>query len=407
MFLLRYLHLGLLLACILPAQADDFILSYWCGPPASENLDQRFAEVAECGFTYAMAPCSGATPEQNKAMLNACQKHGLKYLPIDGRIMAFGPENPAFKTNLDAVISDYGKHPAMGGYFLADEPAPDAFGKLASVNQYLLEQDPKHLPFINLLPNYAPQWALGGTYENYVERFLSTVRPRLLSFDHYALMGNGAERPNYFENLEIIRRVALKHDVPFASIFLVTQHFDYRNPSEADLRWQANTALVYGAKALLYFTYWTPTNDPAFRTATAIIDAKGNRSAHFEDTKRVNASIRKWAPTLMKLNSTEVFHTGKIPAATQPVPENNAVKFTGDGAFILGFFKHDDGSQWLMVMNRDPRQPGVGTLHFEKTTKRLRELSSETGKLSRVGLRNNELAIALPAGGAKLFQISR
>lgn len=35
-------------------RADEFILSYWCGPPPSSNIDERYTEVAECGFNYAM-----------------------------------------------------------------------------------------------------------------------------------------------------------------------------------------------------------------------------------------------------------------------------------------------------------------------------------------------------------------
>jgi hypothetical protein len=102
---------------------NDFIISYWCGPPSGGNYDQQYAEVAECNFTHAMYPVNGGNPEQNKAILNACEKHGLKYIPYDGRILAHGPGDPQFASNLDAIIADYGNHPAMSGYFMTDEPA--------------------------------------------------------------------------------------------------------------------------------------------------------------------------------------------------------------------------------------------------------------------------------------------
>jgi hypothetical protein len=388
--------------------ADDFILSYWCGPPATKDVDARYAEVAECGFNYAMIPCSGASVEGHKAILAACKKHHLKYIPADPRLLKFGPENPAFATNLDAVISEFKKFPALGGYFLADEPGPGSFPLLSAVNKYLLAHDAKHLPFINLLPNYAPAWALGGTYEEHVEKFLNTVKPRLLSFDHYALMTDGLLRSNYFENLEIIRRQSLKHDVPFCFIFQETPCFSYRNPSETDLRWQVNTALAYGAKALMYFTYWTPTNDPAFRATDAIIDRNGKRSPHFEQAKRINATIRKWAPTLMQLKSTGVYHVGKLPAATTALPEDaSLIQLKGEGEFIIGFFKHQDGSEWCMVMNRDIRNDANFVARFDDTVKRVRELSSTKGNLSTVKLRNHELQLQLPAGGARLFKLSQ
>lgn len=64
------------------------------------------------------------------------------------------------------------------------------------------------------------------------------------------------DRPEYFENLEIIRRQALRVGVPFWNVILATPHFSYRDPSPADMRWQAYTTLAYGGKGLAYFTYW-------------------------------------------------------------------------------------------------------------------------------------------------------
>jgi hypothetical protein len=396
----------LLLAFVANA-TDEFVLSYWCGPPELvKDLNKAYREVAECGFNYAMVPCSGATVKGNQAILDACKKYKIKYLAGDSRLMATGPENPAFTTNLNAVIAEYARHPALGGYYLSDEPSPTLFPQLGAVNQYLLAHDPKHLPFINLYPNYVPEWAIGGSYEQYVDKFLDTVKPRLLSYDHYALLGDGSLRPIFFQNLEIIRRQALKHDVPFALIFQVTPFAGVRDPSEAELRWQANTALAYGAKALLYFTYWTPTGDAAFKSSVAIIDPQGNRSRHFDQVKRVNAAIKAWAPTLMKLKSTGVYHTGELPLATTALPAN-AIATVSSGAFVIGTFRHEDGSEWLMIVNRDLRQPAKTKLHFQPAVKRLRELNAKNGKLSSMKLRDHELSIELPPGGAKLFKLGR
>lgn len=406
---MRLLKFWLLLAVSLStsaANADEFIISYWCGPPPTEDLNRRYSEVAEAGFNYAMLPCSGASPAQNKAILDACKKNKLKFIPNDSRMLAFAPESPAFKTNLDAVISEYASHPALGGYFLADEPGPDAFPKLAAVNQYLLQRDPKRLPFVNLYPNYAPEWALGGTYEQHVEKYLTTVKPRLLSFDHYGLIADGKLRPMYFENLEIIRRQGLKHNVPFAFIFQVTPHFSYRDPTEAEIRWQANTALVYGARALLYFTYWSPTNDPAFKTSVAIIDPKGNRSAHYEQAKRVNAAVKAWAPTLMKLTSTAVYHTSKVPQGAKALPKEAVVHLEdGNSPFIVGCFRHFDDSDWVMIMNADMKKAATCKVEWSQAVRKLYEQPANGKRMLRKRLEAQQTTLTFEAGGARLFKI--
>ncbi len=388
--------------------ASEFILSYWCGPPETvTNLNKAYAEVAECGFNYAMLPCTGVTSKGTHAILDACKKAQLKYILYDSRVASANPSDPAFKTNIDAVVSEFGKHPAVGGYFIVDEPDYTATPRLAAINQALLAADPKHLPFINLYPNYVPGFALGGmTYEQYVDHFTATVKPRLLSFDHYALLDNGTLRPNYFENLEIIRRQGLKHNVPIAFIFQLTGHGSYRDPSEDEIRWQVNTGLIYGAKALLYFTYWRPPADPVFAKSIAIIGPDGRRTAHFEQAKRVNTAVKNWSSTLMKLKSTGVYHTGTLPSGTTALPADALATVTGKRDFIVGTFEHDDGSEWLMVMNRDFAHVANGTLHFAQRMKSVHELSSKKGRLSSLKLRNNEIRFTLGAGEAKLLKLS-
>lgn len=389
------------------AQADDFILSYWCGPPGYvKDLNKAYADVAKCGFNYAMLPCTGLTTKASKDILDACQKNKLKYIVYDPRIPASGPENPGAKTNLAAVVADYSKHPALGGYFVGDEPDHLGIPRVAAIHQGLVNADPRHAPFANLFPNYAPEWAFGGTYEQYVEKFITLVKPRLLSFDHYALMTDGSLRPGYFDNLEVIRRQGLKHNVPFCFIFQLTPHGSYRDPSEAELRWQVNTGLAYGAKALMYFTYWHPPKDPLFQNSVAVVDVNGNPTHHYERVKRVNAAINAWAPTLMKLKSTGVYHTGTLPRGAAALPKDSVVR-VGEGALVMGMFTHQDGSEWLMAVNREFSQLLKTELHFDKTVKRLRELSAKNGKLSSVKLRDHVLQIDLPAGGAKLFKLTR
>ncbi|MDB6123360.1 MAG: hypothetical protein JWQ71_2353 [Pedosphaera sp.] len=294
------------------APTNQFIISFWCAPPVGGNYDAQYAEVAECNFNYVLSPCSSVSLAENKAILDACQKHGLKFIPMDGRRDTYPANNPAFTSNLDSILADYSKHPAYGGLYLYDEPKIGQLETLAAQNQYLLKKDPAHLPFINLLPIYVDVAYSGTNYEAYIDIFCKTVKPRLLCYDHYALF-EGVERESYFENMEVIRRAGLKHDVPMGFIFQTTPHGTYRDPSETDLRWQVNTALACGCKALFYFTYFTIT-DPEANFHNGIIDPKGNRTPHFDMAKRINAELKAIGPALMPLTSTAVYHTGKLPA---------------------------------------------------------------------------------------------
>jgi hypothetical protein len=402
--LLPLLALSLFANSACAAGTNDFIISYWAGPPSGGNYDAQYAEVAECNFTHAMYPVNGGSPEQNKAILDACEKHGLKYIPYDGRVLAHAPSDPQFTKNLDAIVAEYANHPALAGYFIADEPGPGAFPQLAAVNQYLLKKDPNRLPFINLLPNYVDEGYIGGPYEKHLDQFCSIVKPKLLCYDHYALFEK-VERDNYFANMEAIRRNALKYDAAMGFIFQCTPHGTYRDTSETDLRWQVNTALAYGCKALLYFTYFTPTDaDSNFHNG--ILDAKGNRTPHFAMAKAINAELKNLSGTLSKLTSKAVYHTGPIPAGCTALAADAPIQVTGGGPLVLGFLKHEDGSRWAIVVNRDLHKSTSTSLAFAGKPKSVDELSPQTGKPAAIQLVDGKAVVELPAGGIKLFKLA-
>ena len=229
---------------------QEFILSYWSGPPAAFNRLERYTEVKEANFTVAFPADGGLSIDGNKKMLDFCQQVGLKAIVCDRRMCSSIGGSEARAKDLEAIIADYSHHPSLLGYHIVDEPSAAAFEGLAEVNAYLKRNDPKHPGFINLLPTYARNFpgALGtATYEEYVRQFVQKVKPFVISYDHYHFT-NAGDREDFFENLETIRRISIESKIPFWNIVLLTQHFDYRHLSEAAaLRGDANTG-VWGAR---------------------------------------------------------------------------------------------------------------------------------------------------------------
>jgi hypothetical protein len=89
------------------------------------------------------------------------------------------------------------------------------------------------------------------------------------------------------------------------------------------------------------------------------------------------------------------------------LPADALIQPKADKPVLIGFFKHDDGSQWAMVVNRDLHKSAAATLTFDRTIKNLRELSPKTGQLSDVALSGHTLACDLPPGGIKFLKLAR
>ncbi|MCY2924404.1 MAG: hypothetical protein NT031_03045, partial [Planctomycetota bacterium] len=299
-----------------------FIISAWCGP---EGTLERYKEYADCGFNVVLG-----APKEQVALAKAV---GIK------AIASGGPGD----------VAEYSKDPTVVGVFLADEPGVSSFAELARQADAVRKANPRYIPYINLLPTYATPDMLGSpTYEEHVRRYIETVKPPLVSWDHYALYGS-SERPDYFENLEIVSRLCRQAKIPFMQIILSMPHFSYRDPNEADLRWQAYTSLAYGARGVIYFTYITPPENWCW---DAIIDAKGRRTAKYEYTRRLNRKLNVLAPVLAGLEGVRVAHSEPLPIAGAGFDDNFPVAAVDGMPMTVGWLKDAGKRDYLFVVNR-------------------------------------------------------
>ncbi|OQY19611.1 MAG: hypothetical protein B6I35_11475, partial [Anaerolineaceae bacterium 4572_32.2] len=183
----------------------SFPISLWNAPPPELA---RYQEMADCGFT--VVPVVVESPQQGRLALDLAQQVGVQVLIADPRIHRDLPNKSGWQEVVQAVVDDYAHHAALCGYLLTDEPHLRHFENLAQLTRAFQDRDPERVPFINLFPNYANPEQLGTVeYERHVQLFLETVQPPILSYDHYALMEWG-DRPEYFANLEVIRRQAVR-----------------------------------------------------------------------------------------------------------------------------------------------------------------------------------------------------
>src|SRR5690348_10422483 len=112
---------------------DSFAIGFWCGPPGKFTTLERYQEIKDAGFTVAFPPCSGASSQTNLKLLNLCQQVGLKAFISDSRIPVGGGSDPKVRAGIDAAVAEYSGHPALAGYFIADEPGPGSYPALGEV----------------------------------------------------------------------------------------------------------------------------------------------------------------------------------------------------------------------------------------------------------------------------------
>jgi len=371
--MLKPLLLGLLAAALGPVadpEPPSFPVMAWNSPPTDMATLRR---MKECGLTVAgfVAP----------AGLDNCQAAGLKAIVSDPRVYDYDwtkVDAHTARARITELVREVRDHPAVLGYQLRDEPSATFFPGLATVSDVVKELHPGAWPYINLFPNYASPEQLGTPdYETYLREFVKVCRPPVLSYDHYALMEGGGLREGYFTNLDAMRRVSLENHVPFWNIVLAVAHFNYREPTAADLRFQVYTTLAYGAKGIAYFTYFAP---KVGNYRAAPVDQFGNETETWGRLQNVNEQLARLGPTLLKLTSNAVYHFGDVPAGCAGPGETSLVK-TIAGSMLVGDFTHEDGSRYVLIVNKDLSSSIPCAPQFRDPPSRLERVSPYTGTL--------------------------
>jgi hypothetical protein len=355
-----------------PAGTNFFPIMIYNGAP---NDLATLKKMRECGVTIA----GFATP----AALDACQAAGLKAIVSDPRVGGYDwakVDETVARKNVAALVAKVGKHPAVYGYYLRDEPGADLFPGLAKVSSLVRELAPGKLPYVNCFPNYANDGQLGDSnYVSYLEKFIDTVKPLALSYDNYSLMDDGSLREGFWSNLEQMRAAAKKHGLPFWNTVLAVAHFNYQEPTDAGLRFQAYSTLVYGGRGICYFTYFAP---QLGNYRMAAIDQFGNETPTWHNLQNVNLQIQKLAPVVLQLTSDAVYHIGKIPNGCQAPPPDSLVTGVSGDDFVVGDFTHADGGRYVMIVNKDRVHSRPCDPKFRNPPGPLKMVSPYTGQLT-------------------------
>lgn len=350
-----------------------------------------FEDYADAGFTVLWAV--------RESDLDAAHAAGLNCI-VAGFIHDTKEESQEF---VRATMH----RPGVIGYSIKDEPGADDFAYYAARRAWGEAVWPEALYQINLFPNYANEQQMDvPTYREYIQRFMEIYRPKVLSFDHYPLIGEDGMRSNWYENLEIIRAAALEYDVPFWAFALVTPHGPYRDPTEAEIRLQVFSNLVYGAQGIWYFCYKQPSPE-YFRGG--VVDREERPTHQYPRVQRVNAILHAWGPTLLRLRSTGVYHVGELPLGTRGLPPDGLVRSVVPAdQMIVGEFVHEDGSRYLMFMNRDWHGARQYRIHLAPSVAALREVSRRNGELLEPLTAAPEgIELRIMAGGARLFRVEQ
>ena len=307
--------------------------------------------MAECHFTLG----GFVLPED----LPLCEELGLKAImaTADSRVWTKLSDDE-IDAKVQAMVEQAGDSEAVIGYYIMDEPGAEAFPALAKAVAAVKKYAPGKLAYINLFPDYATIGAPDisqldtNSYTEYLERFVTEVKPQLISYDNYRVQySQDLTKPevaaSYYNNLLEVRRVALKYGLPFWNIVSSNQIRAHTPvPSPANLHFQAYTTLAAGGRGVTWYKYY------ARGYGYAPIDENERKTVTWRYLQMVNHQVKALGPVMNRLTSTGVYFTDPPPVPSLPLLPGRLIQGVEvDVPMMVGEFTGDDGADYVMVVD--------------------------------------------------------
>lgn len=338
---------------------------------------------------------------------------------------------------LQNVISMYNQVKSLANptaWMIGDEPSQTHFQQYGAVADYLLQNDPAALRYVNALSSDADSTLLWGdntnpsyTHSQYLQDIITTVKPDVLMYDVYPFRNGGITfESQLFGDMLQVRSVALSHGIPYWAWIQGFADDARRLPSESDLRMQLFSHLAAGYTG---FSYWSYSIYGEYQTS-GLLDGNSQPSSAYYAAADANAEAQNLGLALRYLTSTDVRfipgQTGGVsntplggltnwaPGAGGDSHLLSAGIIGSDGAVqngLIGFFTDDDGQIAFMLSNLNHGENLSSadtaltfTQVFDSSITELLMIDRLTGLQQVVALDNHTLTVTLPGGTGNLYK---
>lgn len=385
--------------------ADNFLIGvYW--PPTFPDVNDNTFQTLSAANVDILQYVITYTEAQNLNILNKSAQYGMRSIIFDAR--AYGTD-----ADIASMVAAYSSHSGLAGYYVKDEPNMSQLDWATTIYSKIRTYDPVHLPHINLFPSIAVPAILGPiNYEiDYVQAYINKIGAANLNYltvDIYPFRADGTILPDYYSNLDLIRRLAISNGGIKTSAYLqsigIAGH--YRRPNANELRYNVYSMLAYGIKYPVWFTYFTPVNQGEPFT-NAIIDSLGNKTDLYIPFQNLNAEMKILGNRLMKLQAYNVYHHGvNIPAGAEVLPSLHYIKPVDPAAdLIIGHSKDwsESGRNYAMIVNKSLTSSKTYTFQIAGWITNMAEVSKVNGMLTPVAISGGTVSLTLQPGEGRLF----
>ncbi|MDR1666610.1 MAG: hypothetical protein LBS03_02800, partial [Bacteroidales bacterium] len=374
------------------------------GAPWSDAAIQaHYQTFKEAGFTYSLS--FRTDDDYLERVLNAGQATGVKI--IANYFNLLHPFDVSSDAAITTSVNRFKNHPALGGYYLRDEPPLSIFSMLGNKVRLIedLDPNPEHFCYINvagaLVADPSFHGASGDYLENYLTPFVNATSPKFMAFNTYPITVENLDPENkhagyrllykgWYGILDLFLEKSNQSGLPFWTFAVSSAHQSYPAPITSDLRLQIYTSLAYGSQGIQYFTYWSQGSG-----FYAMVSQWGDKTTVYNVVKEMNEEMQNYAAVFLGASVVWVKHTGEenfVPGRTvmlEPgqLPTQIKTLETGDAGTVVSLLEKGN-RMFLVVVSRDANESQEIQI---ETTSSVREITKRKTLRTVTGLKTETL----------------
>lgn len=287
--------------------------------------------------------------------LDLCKQLGIRAIvPLRVQPQATKEALEADTERWKTIVNKRKDHPAVMGFDMRDEPPYSDFELLNAARAQTESSLPaEKFAICNLHPSWQtdPKYVGPLGYEHYLTAYMQAVKPKVLSFDNYPLREPDAAPEvqtnamrEFINNLVLMRREALKANIPFWGFIQAVGWPDNRLPSKNEIRWLNNMHLVFGADGFSYFLWWDSSSYIGKPVSSRHVPTE-----RYDMIKQLNMELRAYDFMVAPFHQKGFITRNLSNNYLEVIPRNLQLEFFGavkeietKGQMINGCFEFED-----------------------------------------------------------------
>ncbi|WP_418121695.1 FG-GAP-like repeat-containing protein [Chryseobacterium sp. PTM-20240506] len=341
--------------------------TYLIGPSASyyNNDLVKFQKLKDANVDFIVDPDVMFVPDNYARIytyLDLAKKSSLKVLLSGHNIASKLDPTPLidYKQEFINAFKDHlpnGLEQSVMGIFLGDEPVIGQLNNVKKWTGFFNTNYTQQPTFYNLLPRYG-DFIDDADYENYLDKYINENITNFVSVDHYPFKDNEPFKTTYFYNLKVFREKLGYNRPLWFVIQSENQHYS-PEPYEPKLKFLTSTAIAYGAKGLLYWSY---------------MNGFESNSAHYASIKKVNKYIKEViAPVILNssyiatLHKSDTYMNQGHPFGADELITSNfngVITDVSNNNVVVGLFQQSTTTttdSYIWIVNKDLSASALST----------------------------------------------